>query len=368
MVKKRGVLLFVIIILFGNYYVYSSDISISCRDNSTIVLQPRILAGENIVSKKLFLSCNAVGMVTDIAAVSDKMLNKNIEIIISGNKGAMVVKSDGLIKHLFEFKERVGRVVCLESNTGDLNFLNRGGGWGPVSLYSSKGELLWSYGLNGPSPYDMIADDIDGDGNLKFVIGTGKNIFMVNYKHEVVWEQPESNVWHIEILDVDNDGKKEIVHSNAQGGLIIRDKDGKSLRRLKLPIYFSDFSLLNWSFGKNKMLTYLLAENEKIYAVNSQTFKKIVQFDAPRAPSKFTRGTQVLFDSKQQPYFAAVVSAEASSNRSILYIYSHNGGLVYNEVIAAFDPGLLTIRNKKTDTEKLLVGGNGMIWEYSLKE
>jgi len=304
-------------------------------------------------------------MVTDIATVNEK--KGNMDIVVSGNKGAAFIKPDGLIKKSIGFKEHGGRVVCLETIKNGICFLNRGGGWGPVSLYDYNGELKWSYGLTGSAPYDMIATEIDENDQLEFVVGKNNSICLINYKGEVLWEQPESNVWHIEILDVDNDGKKEIVHSNAQGGLIIRDKDGKSLRKLKLPVYFSDFSLLNWQIDKDKLLTYLLTEDGKIYVINSQTLKKIAQFDAPGAPSKFTRGVQVFFDNKQKPYFAAVVSAGASSNRSILYIYNPNGNLIYHEVIAAFDSGVMAIRNDKTGAEKLLVGGEGEIWEYSLK-
>ncbi len=65
------------------------------------------------------------------------------------------------------------------------------------------------------------------------------------------WQQPDGNVWHVEIVDTKGDGNLQIVHSNAGGQITIRDQDGKVLRQSKPGNYFSSFSVCRWPTAKD---------------------------------------------------------------------------------------------------------------------
>jgi hypothetical protein len=70
--------------------------------------------------------------------------------------------------------------------------------------------------------------DLDADGTMEFVVAWngGGGVQLRNRAGEIIWKRRDANVWHVEIVDTDNDGKAEIVHSNASGHLVIRDQQG----------------------------------------------------------------------------------------------------------------------------------------------
>ncbi|HEY5988634.1 MAG TPA: VCBS repeat-containing protein, partial [Streptosporangiaceae bacterium] len=141
-----------------------------------------------------------------------------------------------------------GHPELLEWRVGGPRYLDRGGGgWQTGALIGEDGSRLWQppseWGMN-----DLAAGDLDGDGVPEFVAGYngGGGVRLFDATGRPRWRQDDGNVWHVEIVDTDGDGKPEIVHSNAAGQVSIRDANGKVLRRVQAEGYFSEFSLVEW--------------------------------------------------------------------------------------------------------------------------
>jgi hypothetical protein len=99
---------------------------------------------------------------------------------------------------------------------------------------------------------DVAAGDLDDDGVPEFVVGYngggGVSLFGADGKER--WNESDANVWHVEIVK-GADGKAEIVHSNARGQMIFRDRSGKVLKRAAPDEYFSQFAKVQWPAGRD---------------------------------------------------------------------------------------------------------------------
>jgi len=126
---------------------------------------------------------------------------------------------------------------------------------------------------------DMAAEDVDGDGELEFAVGFngGGGVHLVEADGREAWHRPDGNVWHVEMVDADGDGRPEIVHSNAGGEMKIRNAQGDVMRQDRPPAYFSAFSLCRWPNGKRHVL---FSEEDTIWLLGLDG-AAVAEVDAP---------------------------------------------------------------------------------------
>lgn len=248
-------------------------------------------------------------------------------------------------------------------------YLNRGGGWQPVSVYDKAGKCLWSYGNHekDETPDNMAGGDINGDGTPEFAIGcNGGIITCLDKEGKSLWRQSSKGTWHTEIIDIDGDGKGEIVHSDADGLMVVRNQKGEIVNTRKLPFYLTEFNLINWPNARSATQFLIAGAFYKIYVIDPKDGKIVASFDAPRALTNYIQGTFVHFANNTKPYLAVVVMIKATWQRSILFIYSPEGALIYQEILATYYPALTTLPGNRAGVESLLVGGPGVVWKYDL--
>lgn len=113
---------------------------------------------------------------------------------------------------------------------GRCEFLDRGSGWQSAGLLGSDGEVLWSLdSVTGVD--DIAAGDLDGDGILEFVVGWNgaDGLWRHDSRGRVLWRTPDDNVWSVAIVDVDGDGRQEIVHTNGRNAVPAARGSGERL-------------------------------------------------------------------------------------------------------------------------------------------
>jgi hypothetical protein len=327
--------------------------------------QAGVTRGESFLIKSVFLSDAAVGTVTDM------ILNPlpDARLGISGTRGALFLKADATVHSQVAFSSSPGFVQFVDVEAdGVWEFLNRGGGgWQDASLIDNTGRLVWTCG-GMPGVDDMSAGDLDGDGVLDFVVGYNGSggVRRLDKSGSQKWQVPDGNVWHVEVVDADGDGKPEIVHSNAGGDITVRDQTGRLLHRSTPGAYFSDFSLCRWPNQEGRKYP-ISAEDDKVWIFDYDG-KTIARYDAPDAGTLgHAFGTFVRLRDGDLPILAVVVAFQ-TWNMSILYVYGPDKKLAYQEVIADTCMSVLALPREGLEIEDLLVGGTGKVWKFTAAE
>jgi len=291
-------------------------------------------------------------------------------LAVAGDYGAAYFSGKGVFLSAVKFERKGFRMVPVDLK-GDRNhaFMNRGGDGQQVGLFDSEGRVAWRYGLGvDPAPNNMAAGDLDGDDRPEFAVGMNGEggIRLLNQQGKEKWKQPDINVWHMEILDVDGDGKNEIVHSNVSGQVRIRDGDGKLLREIPAKTFVAAFSVCRWPDANGG---WALLNNNQLEGIQLMDFagNALTKFFPP-VKGRRVYGTPVRLSASEKPYFALLVCDCVPRNDTRLFLYDADGEIVFDKRLLTPRASLLTVPGDTPETEKLLVGeSEGAVWQIRLK-
>jgi hypothetical protein len=322
-----------------------------------------VRTGSGFLSRSVLVEDAQIGSVTDIA-VGELDPSPGREIGIAGSGGALFLDEAANVKSSVALGDRAAHVDIVDVEAdGVCEFMNRGH-WGcDASLFDHSGKTIWTYG-GSPGVDDMAAGDLDGDGALEFVVGFngGGGVHLLESDGSKQWRQPDGNVWHVEMVDADGDGRLEVVHSNAGGEIKVLDAAGKTVKQGKPAPYFSDFSLCRWP-GKQDREYALLAEDDTIWLFDFDG-NSVHKVSAPECGTLgHARGVPVKLKGMEPEYFAVVVEF-SRWQRSILYVFAPDGKLVYQEVLPEACGSIAAMSVGKGATESILVGAEGKVWQF----
>ncbi|MFQ5664338.1 MAG: FG-GAP repeat domain-containing protein [Terriglobia bacterium] len=348
-----------LLVMVGGGYLLSRHFMTAVPDT---VREPRVLKGEGIMQKAALYEDWAVGLITDIHY--QEQPPEEPEFVVVGESGAAFLSLDFQRRRLVRFPRfEMDRPVLVDlEGDGTSEFLSRGSWVSKVILFDSDGKPRWTY----ESPVgvdDAAAGDVDGDGQAEIAVGFNGDggVHLLDMNGQKLWDEPDGNVWHVEIADVDGDGRGEILHSNARGHLRIRDATGSVVREYDLEPYLADFSLTRW--GEDLEPKHLVTtDDQTIYVIDFEG-NIVAELEAPESiDTADVYGTSVRFRESVR-YYAALLSY-TYMRRSILYLYDPEGQLFYHELLDAGCAALLALPSGRA--ESLLVGCEGKVWRYSL--
>jgi hypothetical protein len=290
---------------------------------------------------------------------------------VAGTEGALLLNSTPDHKVFIPFSEPSEQVAIVKQKDA-CGFLSRRGTLGlgkrGPSFMDHAGEIIWKYAGQGDSIDDTAVGDLKGDGKLAFVAGFngGAGIHLLDQAGKKIWEKPDSNVWHVEMVDANDDGALEIVHSNASLQLTVRNRQGDIISRHKPTPYFAHFSLVAWP-GRTSKKRILVSEAKSIWLLDFDG-KQIAKYDAPHCHSLGnTRGTLVRLKRNEAEYFAVIVEYP-HWNRSILFVYDPSKELVYQENIPDTCASIAALPVDNSSTESLLVGCTDVLLKYTVRK
>ncbi len=249
------------------------------------------------------------------------------------------------MKSNITYQERALNMKLVDTDSdGTLDFVDRSHGWHGGGLFDHDGKTIWRF--DGVSGVDDVAyGDVDGDGRMEFAIAWngGGGIQLRDRDGHDLWKQDDANVWHAEIVDTDNDGTPEIVHSNVSGALIIRDRRGNVLKQVRAPVYVSDFFLCPWP-GRTDPPRILVVANGWLWVLkfDGTVEAKLALPDCPDHGED--AATHVRFKAAG-PEYLAILLGYSLFDRSVIMVFDADHKLVYQEVLpdagAAIQPATI---------------------------
>lgn len=341
------------------------------------------------------------------------------EIIFAGMFGAVVLDRSGNFKRevLFQLvtnKIKAGwyegknysgaftefTIVDLDRD-GSHEFV-ASGGMGGLAVFDSRGNGLWRHGkldIDLGEVFDgdkrkksqektvfidgVTTGDLDGDGKEEVVFTTSQNeIVAFDSKGNEKWRREDKQPGRqLQVMDLNGDKKGEIVESNYSVPKI-RDSEGNPVKDTGKIIASGDNFFVS-DDGKTKKLNFMRFAKNKL-TVTGEDNKVIWEADAPFSEIKGRNvpmreqspgddsdkeylypiyTVQVKLQSSESKYLA-VLGSYLRSNRAVLYIYSPEGKLVYNEILPEESKTLMALPRENGDTEDILIGGKQTIWRY----
>jgi len=294
-----------------------------------------------------------------LGSITQIVKRANGELAIVGAKAAIFLPGAGgtAAARAVRFAEPAGHPELVEWPDGQPRFVDRGGGgWQTGALIDVDGRRLWQPERRDGMD-DLAAGDVDGDGLPEFVVGYngGQGVHLLDATGKARWAETDSNVWHVDIVDTDGDGKAEIIHSNAAGQLTVRDARGKVLRRAGLSVsgYLSDFSLVRWPPPEAGVLhsgdgaTEILGFDGKVRA-------SLVTPDSPSLGE--ASGVAARFGADD--YLVLALSAR-SWDRTQLFVFDKGGALRYREVVVGNCRAVAA-----PEPDAFLFGCGTRVWRY----
>ncbi len=339
------------------YYTYYSFILRSTPQMPEYLKKTSIIVNPSKFTKNLFWKASGIGAITDIN------YSNNTTRIASTRGFISLDKNLDVLSYLKFNKCSFHTDIVYTNKDAIYGFINRGNYNCDAAFFDSTGKVVWTYRGN-TSVYDMSAGDIEGDGTVEFIIGFSGDggIHLLDSNGKKKWEESDKNVWHVELVDIDSDGVLEILHTNAHGEIIVRNREGKIISKTKSSPYFSSFSLAKWPNDKGREYI-LLSKNNVIWLLDFDG-SVIEKLTAPNAGTLGdAKGVPVKFNSELPEYFAVIVDFSIW-DRSILYIYNFNNKLVYQEIIPEPCASITAKPQDNSTLQTLLIGCNDKIWQY----
>ncbi len=265
-----------------------------------------------------------------LGSVTQIVRRKTGELAIVGTHAAAFLPAQGGLPRVVAIRPEAGEAELIEWASGPPRYIDRGGGgWQTGALIGEDGGRLWQpEGLNGMN--DLAARDVDGDGIPELAVGYNGagGVHLYDAAGTRRWRQDDGNVWHVEIVDTDADGRPEIVHSNASGELTIREASGSVRLRASPEGYFSQFSLVEWPRGQSGLL-HARDDGAQVVGFDGETRVRLATPDSSFLMN--AHGTVARFDGDDHLVLTLSMS---NWDRTQLVVFDGSGALRYREVVA----------------------------------
>lgn len=305
--------------------------------------------------------------VEGVGDVSDIWIDqKSKKLVVAGDIGAATGPLDGpssSIHVVAKFPPQQTTRVSIVPVGKDCHFLSRGS-WGqPGFLADLRGKKLWTESAES-AVNDTAFGAIGSPAKTMFVVGYngGGGVSLLDSSGAKLWNQPDGNVWHVEVMN-EKSAPAKIIHSNAGGVITVRDESGSIVSKSKAPFYFDNFSLCEYPKHSGKQFLVSATDGYLwLLRTDGSVEKKLIAPIDERF--NLARTIPISFGGNHVDCLATVVSWRLWK-RSVLYVYSSAGELVYQETFPDEHPSLAALTGSGA-SETLLVGGRNKVMRYHL--
>lgn len=337
-------------------------------------IEPGVRTGSNRFNKKIFLSLNNVGAVTDIQ-YEEFRLNGLVELGVVGNYGARFFDPKEIPEASVDFTVRYpgeftvsARIVKPSRSNRTLFFRQAGASATYDSLVDSNGKELWRL------PFRSTASTfgyVGRDGSPEFFFGSQDGAIEArDVLGKVLWRK-EGVGWAFSmgIVNQGNQAISDMLLQCHSGKLMGLSLDGQVLfdRTPLVDGYFSDFSTIRWPGVCDGCI--LESEDDK-FRLLASTGDMVVKDLAATHYLRDAHGLAVRLYGNAPPLLAIIGALKYKDpsrilSRGELIVFDQQGSLLYQEVFPEEAESLGVVPASDGKAEALLVGGDDKVWEYT---
>ncbi|OGG03643.1 MAG: hypothetical protein A3F83_11500 [Candidatus Glassbacteria bacterium RIFCSPLOWO2_12_FULL_58_11] len=332
--------------------------------------EARITVNRRTLEKKLFFEDSSLNLVTDLR-IGNFDADLEEEILVLGSNKACLLKSDGVRKSCLLYKiDNLLDVRAVDLDGDGTQEWLAGGLWGTPSpaLLNMHGDVLWKYDAKYKAMGDPGIVDMNNDGTKEIVLyEQSRGLLFFSPAKGLLKELKVSQpVAHLKTGDLDGDGLLELVTSGFDGVMTVRKNTGEIVAQKKLPFSYSDFELVG--SDRQAVSQILVAGEDQLYAFGPD-LNPVSKLDAPfarylhvaagvRLPAagRTTRG--------ESDEYASILNGRGGWHRSVLYVNESSGPLIYQEILDENFQSICQFRSEGSGTS-FLVGGRGKVWLYT---
>ncbi|MHC4739736.1 MAG: FG-GAP repeat domain-containing protein, partial [Planctomycetota bacterium] len=337
-------------------------------------------APSNFLSERIIFEDNNWGTVNSINRMTLRP-DAGMELILGMTNRIVFLDESYSEEGSLNFNER--RFYTIEPVYMDENyscgFLGYRYGKGAY-LFDSEGKEIWEFTQSDNTTGTIDGaefGDIDGDGKTEFAVyyRYSEGIHLVNSDGKTRWKHPVYALGHLEIADLNGDGKAEIIYDNSNNAngiteFNILNAAGAIVDQMKIATKSYEFAISKWPTRESEP-HILLTEDAKIRIVDLKG-DTVICLDAPGCrPFGNVKAVTVKFKKDEPEYLA--VKKNLHPDLSVLYVYDNYGKLVYQKtevVEGGRTLALAVVPMRETGNEGLLVGAarnhKSLVLEYSL--
>jgi len=256
-----------------------------------------------------------------------------------------------------------------------------GGMWGEPAavVMDSEGKTKWRYdarykAMGAPAVIDsdvlgerMVALFEKDCGLLFFDLDTGKLLSV---------SQPSASLRDLRAIDLDGDGRKELVASDAEGRLVAITPSSEKV----LP---TDSKVFTYAVTQTEppniviapgMYRERAANNEVVtksgkMLLYDRKMQRVASWDSPYpypgTSYLYLAAAEALGTPNQRSGLVSIFTGTGSWHKTPLFVHSWEGKLLYEELLEDDHLSILPLFGAGQGAVSFLVGGRGQVWRYS---
>ena len=324
-----------------------------------------VLINDLRCSKESFFARSDINLVWDMVQTTNS-LHPRPNILVLTSSGVAHLTADGREERFVDFgigANLYNGKFCDADGDANLETLGNLSDHRVDILVDSDGETISRFpACNYDAP--LIAD-IDGDGQKEIII-EGRSRQLEVYRIDgtrIRSFQQDMQPWKYSVATDDKSGKVSVAlyAYYDRGAVYLLDELGKVKSKWNPPYEFYDLSIPPEGEG-----AFMFASGDEFFICDS-TGKALKVFSAPLG-----RYVRTLFCEKravddQNTYYVFLGKTKGAWGRSMLYVFSDSGDLLYQEILVDSCNALL-VRGGECDTAtwSILLGARNKVLEYSI--